>query len=101
MRVFSRGRGMDELPEAPADELTAELTASYWAAHDERIAAVTFRTVARQLPGLQPGPGPGCAAVADRGGGRRSGAGRAAGGRGLVAIQAGAASEPPGGTAAP
>jgi methionine-S-sulfoxide reductase len=43
---------MDEPPEAPADELTAELTASYWAAHDERIAAVTFRAVARQLPGL-------------------------------------------------
>jgi ATP-binding cassette, subfamily B, bacterial len=52
MRVFSRGRGTGERPEAPADELTAELTASYWAAHDERIAAVTFRAVARQLPGL-------------------------------------------------
>lgn len=52
IRVFSRGRGTDERPEAPADELTAELTASYWAAHDERIAAVTFRAMARQLPGL-------------------------------------------------
>ena len=52
MRVFASGRGMDEQPEAPADELTAELTASYWAAHDERVAAVTFRAVARQLPGL-------------------------------------------------
>ena len=52
MRVFASGRGMDEQPEAPADELTAELTALYWAAHDERVAAVTFRAVARQLPGL-------------------------------------------------
>ena len=52
MRVFSRGHGTDEPPQAPADELTAELTASYWAAHDERIAAVTFRAMARQLPGL-------------------------------------------------
>jgi len=43
---------MDEPLQEPADELTAELTASYWAAHDERIAAVTFRAMARQLPGL-------------------------------------------------
>ena len=48
MRVFSRGHGTDEPPQAPADELTA----SYWAAYDERIAAVTFRAMARQLPGL-------------------------------------------------
>jgi ATP-binding cassette, subfamily B, bacterial len=35
-----------------ADELTAELTAHYWRAHDERMASIGFRAVARQLPGL-------------------------------------------------
>jgi ATP-binding cassette subfamily B protein/ATP-binding cassette subfamily C protein len=35
-----------------ADELTAELTARYWRAHDERMASIGFRAVARQLPGL-------------------------------------------------
>ena len=51
MRVFARRRGMDEQPEAPADELTAELAASYWEAHDKRVGG-PFRAVARQLPGL-------------------------------------------------
>jgi ATP-binding cassette subfamily B protein/ATP-binding cassette subfamily C protein len=35
-----------------ADELTAELTASYWRAYDERMASIGFRAMARQLPGL-------------------------------------------------
>jgi ATP-binding cassette subfamily B protein/ATP-binding cassette subfamily C protein len=35
-----------------ADELTAELTASYWAAYDERLAAISLRTMVRTLPGL-------------------------------------------------
>jgi ATP-binding cassette subfamily B protein/ATP-binding cassette subfamily C protein len=34
------------------DELTAELSASYWEAYDERIAAVSFRAMVRQLPEL-------------------------------------------------
>jgi ATP-binding cassette, subfamily B, bacterial len=35
-----------------ADELTAELTASYWRAHDQRLAETGFAAIARQLPGL-------------------------------------------------
>ena len=35
-----------------ADELTAELTASYWRAHDQRLAETGFFAIARQLPGL-------------------------------------------------
>jgi ATP-binding cassette subfamily B protein/ATP-binding cassette subfamily C protein len=35
-----------------ADELTAELTASYWRAHDQRLAQTGFGAIARQLPGL-------------------------------------------------
>jgi len=35
-----------------ADELTAELTASYWRAHDQRLAETSFLAMARQLPGL-------------------------------------------------
>jgi len=38
--------------EAPADEITAELTASYWRAYDARMASVGFRDVARRFPGL-------------------------------------------------
>jgi ATP-binding cassette subfamily B protein/ATP-binding cassette subfamily C protein len=37
---------------AGADELTAELTASYWQAHDRRLAETGFGAIARQLPGL-------------------------------------------------
>jgi ATP-binding cassette subfamily B protein/ATP-binding cassette subfamily C protein len=39
-------------PGAEADELTAELTASYWRAHDQRLAETGFFAIARQLPGL-------------------------------------------------
>jgi ATP-binding cassette, subfamily B, bacterial len=35
-----------------ADEVTAELTAEYWQAYDERMASVGFADVARQFPGL-------------------------------------------------
>jgi ATP-binding cassette, subfamily B, bacterial len=45
-----RGRGPAR--EAPADDETAELTASYWAAYDERMASVGFGDVARRFPGL-------------------------------------------------
>jgi len=38
--------------ELPADEVTAELTASYWSAYDARMASVGFRDVARRFPGL-------------------------------------------------
>jgi ATP-binding cassette subfamily B protein len=38
--------------EVPADEITAELTASYWRAYDARMASVGFRDVARRFPGL-------------------------------------------------
>jgi len=37
---------------AEAGELTAELTASYWRAHDQRLAQTSFGAIARQLPGL-------------------------------------------------
>ena len=39
-------------PGSEADELTAELTASYWQAHDQRLAQTSFGAIARQLPGL-------------------------------------------------
>jgi ATP-binding cassette subfamily B protein/ATP-binding cassette subfamily C protein len=39
-------------PESEADELTAELAASYWQAHDKRLAETGFGAIARQLPGL-------------------------------------------------
>jgi ATP-binding cassette subfamily B protein/ATP-binding cassette subfamily C protein len=45
--VASKGFAGDQ-----ADELTAELTASYWRAYDERMASIGFRAMARQLPGL-------------------------------------------------
>jgi ATP-binding cassette subfamily B protein len=35
-----------------ADELTAELSAFYWRAYDERLAEIGFVSIARQLPGL-------------------------------------------------
>jgi ATP-binding cassette, subfamily B, bacterial len=38
--------------EEPADEVTAELTASYWRAYDARMASVGFADVARRFPGL-------------------------------------------------
>ena len=36
----------------PDDEITAELTANYWRAYDERMASVGLRDVARRFPGL-------------------------------------------------
>ena len=39
-------------PGSEADELTAELTASYRRAHDQRLAETGFFAIARQLPGL-------------------------------------------------
>src|SRR5580693_8955059 len=39
-------------PDSEADELTAELAAFYWQAHDQRLAETGFGSIARQLPGL-------------------------------------------------
>ena len=49
---MSLGRRQDETAQAEADELTAELAAAYWQAHDRRLAETGFGAVARQLPGL-------------------------------------------------
>jgi len=53
---WSLGRRADQAaraePGSEADELTAELTASYWRAHDQRLAETGFFAIARQLPGL-------------------------------------------------
>jgi hypothetical protein len=49
---MSLGRRQDETVQPDADELTAELAASYWQAHDRRLAETGFGAVARQLPGL-------------------------------------------------
>jgi ATP-binding cassette subfamily B protein len=52
----SWGRSPDERARAEAgpeaDELTAELTSSYWQAYDQRLAETSFGAVALQLPGL-------------------------------------------------
>ena len=50
--MLGRLRGARAAREVPADEITAELTASYWRAYDARMASVGFRDVARRLPGL-------------------------------------------------
>src|ERR1700734_3804789 len=50
--VSRRHRVTQSLPDTGEDELSAELTAEYWEAHNERIAAVSFRAMARRLPGL-------------------------------------------------
>jgi ATP-binding cassette subfamily B protein len=42
----------DQAPREPSDELTAELTASYWEAYDQRLAQTRFLSIARQLPEL-------------------------------------------------
>jgi ATP-binding cassette, subfamily B, bacterial len=42
----------DQVAGEPADELTAELTASYWEAYDQRLAETRFLAIARQLPEL-------------------------------------------------
>jgi len=49
---MSLGRRQEETARPEADELTAELAASYWQAHDRRLAETGFGAVARQLPGL-------------------------------------------------
>lgn len=38
--------------DAEADELTSELTVSYWRAYHERMASIGFTTMARRLPSL-------------------------------------------------
>ena len=45
-----RAARADVNPEA--DELTAELSAFYWRAHDQRLAETGFMSIARQLPGI-------------------------------------------------
>jgi ATP-binding cassette subfamily B protein len=45
-------RPQGQQAEAEGDELTAELSAFYWRAHDERLAEIGFVSIARQLPGL-------------------------------------------------
>jgi ATP-binding cassette, subfamily B, bacterial len=52
VRITSRLRRAEAVPRPEADELTAELAASYWQAYDTRMASVGFRAVARQFPGL-------------------------------------------------
>jgi hypothetical protein len=42
----------DAGPPDAGDEITAELTATYWAAYDARMASVGLIDVARQFPGL-------------------------------------------------
>jgi len=50
--LLSRLRRTKQERAVPDDEVTAELTADYWAAYDARMAAVGFRAVARRFPGL-------------------------------------------------
>lgn len=52
MRIMARRRRPDQAPQVPGDELTAELTASYWEAYDRRLAETSFRAIARQFPEL-------------------------------------------------
>jgi ATP-binding cassette subfamily B protein/ATP-binding cassette subfamily C protein len=58
MAGWSLGRSPNEMaqaqarPEPEADELTAELSAHYWRAYDQRLAETGFVSIARQLPGL-------------------------------------------------
>jgi len=58
MAGWSLDRRPDEMTQAQtelgsdADELTAELSASYWRAYDQRLAETSFGAIARQLPGL-------------------------------------------------
>jgi ATP-binding cassette, subfamily B, bacterial len=50
--LLGRLRGTGAARAVPDDEITAELTADYWAAYDARMASVGFRDVARRFPGL-------------------------------------------------
>jgi ATP-binding cassette, subfamily B, bacterial len=51
-RIWLGRRRRDSEPEAQADELSAELSAAYWDAYDERMASIGFLSMARQFPGL-------------------------------------------------
>jgi ATP-binding cassette, subfamily B, bacterial len=48
----SAGEQPGSLASPDADEVTAELTAHYWQAYNDRMAAVGFRDVAHRFPGL-------------------------------------------------
>ena len=50
--LLSRLRRTKQERAVPDDEVTAELTADYWAAYDARMAGVGLRAVARRFPGL-------------------------------------------------
>jgi ABC-type transport system involved in cytochrome bd biosynthesis fused ATPase/permease subunit len=50
VRILATPKNQQE--QAPADELTAELSAFYWRAYDQRLAEIGFFSIARQLPGL-------------------------------------------------
>jgi ATP-binding cassette subfamily B protein len=53
MAGWSRNRRAAQANGDPeADELTAELSAFYWQAHDRRLAETSFMAIARQLPGI-------------------------------------------------
>ena len=52
MRIRVRRDHPEEAAREPGDELTAELTASYWDAYDQRLAQTSFLAIARQLPEL-------------------------------------------------
>jgi len=52
VRIMAWQRPSGAAPGAGADELTAELSASYWRAFDERMSSISFRTMARRFPGL-------------------------------------------------
>jgi ATP-binding cassette, subfamily B, bacterial len=51
-RIWPGTRRRDGEPEAPADELAAELSAAYWEAYAERMASVGFLAMARRFPSL-------------------------------------------------
>jgi hypothetical protein len=51
-RIWPGRRPRDGEPEAPADELAAELAAAYWEAYAERMASVGFLAMTRKFPGL-------------------------------------------------
>src|SRR5215469_7373613 len=51
-RLLGRLRRSGASDAVPEDEVTAELTADYWATYNSRMASVGFRDVARRFPGL-------------------------------------------------
>jgi ATP-binding cassette, subfamily B, bacterial len=52
VRIMARQRQPDAAAGEQADELTAELSASYWRAFDERMSSIGFRAMARRFPGI-------------------------------------------------